>query len=46
MTYVLFVCTHNDGRSQMAQALFEPCIANGFASCRCACRRPWRFARP
>ncbi len=23
MRYVLFVCTHNAGRSQMAQALFE-----------------------
>jgi protein-tyrosine-phosphatase len=23
MKYVLFVCTHNAGRSQMAQALFE-----------------------
>ena len=23
MEYVLFVCTHNAGRSQMAQALFE-----------------------
>ena len=23
MTYVLFVCTHNAGRSQMAQALLE-----------------------
>ena len=23
MKYVLFVCTHNAGRSQMAQAFFE-----------------------
>jgi protein-tyrosine-phosphatase len=23
MKYVLFVCTHNAGRSQMAQALFN-----------------------
>jgi protein-tyrosine-phosphatase len=23
MKYVLFVCTHNAGRSQIAQALFE-----------------------
>jgi protein-tyrosine-phosphatase len=23
MRYVLFVCTHNAGRSQMAQAFFE-----------------------
>lgn len=23
MRYVLFVCTHNDGRSQIAQAFFE-----------------------
>ncbi|MGO9957384.1 MAG: hypothetical protein ACLP50_15685 [Solirubrobacteraceae bacterium] len=23
MKYVLFVCTHNAGRSQMAQALFD-----------------------
>jgi arsenate reductase len=23
MTYVLFVCNHNAGRSQMAQAFFE-----------------------
>ena len=24
MKYVLFVCTHNAGRSQMAEAFFEP----------------------
>ena len=24
MKYVLFVCTHNAGRSQIAQAFFEP----------------------
>ena len=23
MKYVLFICTHNAGRSQMAQAFFE-----------------------
>ena len=33
MKYVLFVCTHNAGRSQMAQALFER-----YAPERC----PWR----
>lgn len=29
MTYVLFVCNHNAGRSQMAQAFFERLAAPG-----------------
>ena len=30
MTYVLFVCNHNAGRSQMAQAFFERLAPPGF----------------
>jgi protein-tyrosine-phosphatase len=36
MKYVLFVCTHNAGRSQMAQALFDRYAP---ADVRGACRR-------
>jgi protein-tyrosine-phosphatase len=29
MTYVLFVCTHHAGRSQISQALFEQAAGRG-----------------
>ena len=39
MKYVLFVCTHNAGRSQMAQALFE-CEAPADVRAECAGSQP------
>jgi protein-tyrosine-phosphatase len=36
MKYVLFVCTHNAGRSQMAQAFF---VRDCSRDCRCGIRR-------
>ncbi|HET7051329.1 MAG TPA: hypothetical protein VFI54_23890 [Solirubrobacteraceae bacterium] len=37
MKYVLFVCTHNAGRSQMAQAFFDrECTTHDLRSSRCS----------
>ena|SRR2546421_12467598 len=44
MKYVLFVCSHNAGRSQMAQAMFEracPCDCRGESAGSDPARRLW-----
>jgi len=45
MKYVLFVCTHNAGRSQMAQALFE-CEAPADVRAECAGSQPAQAVWP
>ena len=42
MRYVLFVCTHNAGRSQMAQAFFERAAPGTCAPSPPAPNRPSR----
>jgi protein-tyrosine-phosphatase len=44
MKYVLFVCTHNAGRSQIAQAFFEryaPDDSRARGSVGGTSKRPW-----
>jgi len=46
MKYVLFVCTHNAGRSQMAQALFERDCTTGNCRAESAGSQPARQVWP